>query len=597
MTFSTKSRIVIALALLIALAVIAVTFTPDPEPRNPAPNANVTRPAGWPNILLISLDTVRPDHLGCYGYPRDTSPNLDRLADRATQFTHAWATAPWTLPSHMSVFTSRLPSHHRVDSISRVLPEAIPTLTQLLQAAGYHTAALVNNGQMRAHWGFDRGFDQWREFEVDTPAGDCDAITTQASRWLNNAPAEPWLLFLHYYDPHDAYDAPEYWRNRFNVTLTGQQARQLAWRARSPDQSLTDDERQSLINAYDAEIAWLDHELGFLFAGVDDQTMIVVLTDHGEAFEEHGWTLHGATVYEEETRAALIIRYPNAQYAGREITTPVSLMDIAPTIYAQADQAPSSHWMGRDLTALIDNPPDVAPIIRAQTKAVIEQQIVRCAIDNPWKLIHSQFDNALSLYRLPDEHTDLAAQHPDVVDRLMPHIHDQIAAEEFHLLRARGAGKHELTINLPDPDARFGLFIPADFNPQRDSIEISPDGRTLRWITYPGRDTQTLYLEIESTPVQVQITDRGVLTLENVEIEPTHVQPRVQVRINDRPAPDPVNVESDVLLSAVQPITPLDRDGVSIRRFIGANPPDVDPNTEPLDDETLRHLRTLGYTR
>src|SRR4051812_32488665 len=165
------------------------TQAPSPTPISQSPTPSSPRP----NIVLISLDTVRPDHLSCYDYAKKTSPNLERFAAApgSVLSTNARSQAPWTLPSHMSLMTSMLPSHNGVDSINQVLSEQVPTLAETLQENGYDTAALVNNGQMRAHWGFSRGFDTWREFEVDTPAGGCENIAGEAVKWLGERSAKP----------------------------------------------------------------------------------------------------------------------------------------------------------------------------------------------------------------------------------------------------------------------------------------------------------------------------------------------------------------------------------------------------------------------
>src|SRR5687767_10503508 len=282
-------------ALAFVILVVGYIFWPtktavDDLPDDGAPTTTrATSPAaaagelpalGRPNVLLISIDTVRPDHLGCYGYKRPTTPNIDALAAGGVRFAEARAQAPWTLPSHMSLFTSMLPSHNRVETINQVLPDAFPTLAQILQSHGYRTAAIVNNGQMRAHWGFARGFDEWREMEVDTPEGNCESITAQAIEWLSTqattrpasgaanrdtaAPA-PFLLFLHYYDAHDPYDPPAPFRETFGVTISGEQAREIAWQGRTPERQLPSEQVASLKNAYDGELAWMDAELGKLF--------------------------------------------------------------------------------------------------------------------------------------------------------------------------------------------------------------------------------------------------------------------------------------------------------------------------------------------
>src|SRR5262249_28319056 len=138
---------VIPLAVTFAVAVLGCTREQPMGQRDPPPR--VARP----NVLLISLDTLRPDHLGCYRYGKTPSANLDRFAKESVVFTNCRAQAPWTLPSHMSLFTSMLPTTNGVDNLNKILPPEIPTLAELLRDGGYRTAALVNNGQMRKHWG------------------------------------------------------------------------------------------------------------------------------------------------------------------------------------------------------------------------------------------------------------------------------------------------------------------------------------------------------------------------------------------------------------------------------------------------------------
>ena len=568
---TTAARIRAAgLLLLIAVAVVGVRVWLLAQPDGSAD------PSPRPNIVLISLDTVRPDHLSSYGYGRNTSPNLDRLAGRGVRFTRVWATAPWTLPSHMSVFTSLPPSVHTVDTINRVLGDDVPSVVERLREHGYHTAALVNNGQMRAHWGFSRGFDVWREFDVDTPDGDCDAITREALRWLGEAPTEPWLLFLHYYDAHDPYGAPEPWREKFGATLTGPEARRIAWRARLPDQPLADPtQREQLIAAYDAEIAWMDHEIGKLIDNIGDQTMVIVFTDHGEAFEEHGWTLHGATVYEEETRAGLIIRYPDAKHAGTIDDAPTSLIDIAPTLLSVVGLDVPDHYMGEDLWPRDgQGRPSSRPII-VQTKAVLEGRIVHGVIEHPWKLIYNLFDQTFELYRLPDEQNDVSARHPDIVQRLRPHMEDSLSREAFRLVHVRGPGRVEVTVETAEPGQRIGLFIPVDADPQRDAMEITEDARTLRWVVYPDDGVKTLY----------------------IETDPYDAAPRIRVSVND--APESV-VRFDHAMPTADLTEPRDLPagaGVSVQSFQGIYAGERAAIDRPLDADTERQLRSLGYTR
>ena len=573
-----KVRAALLLLLLTALAVVATMWEPDQQATKIPASAeeSISGASDRPNIVLISLDTVRPDHLGCYGYPRQTTPNLDRLAAGSVRFTNVWVQAPWTLPSHMSLFTSLPPSRHRVDSISRVLSQQIPTWPQLLRQSGYRTAALVNNGQMRAHWGFSRGFELWHEYEVDTPAGNCETITGQALHWLGSAPREPWFLFLHYFDAHDPYEAPDTWREKFDVTLTGSAARQLAWEGRRPESPVRNSHlRDQLVAAYDAEIAWLDHELGRLFQAIDDDTMIVVLTDHGEAFEEHGWTLHGATLYEEEIRAALIIRYPGGLHADQLVATPTSFLDVGPTILEAAHLDIPKHFMGHDLTPGVEGQPSAPRVVSSETKAVLDGRVAQCVIDYPWKAIFNLFDQSLELYRLPDEQTNLRDQHPEIAARLGARIESNLAVEDYRLLHLRGSGKHELTLKLAGDNERLGLFIPAWFDERRDSLDVFEDGRQLRWVTYPRNGLQMLYLETE----------------------PRDAELVVEVLVDDQPSSYAVTFGPEIHPISISSRTVPDREGAFIYRHQGLEAIENTPINSPLDERTRRQLRSLGYIR
>ena len=188
----TPSRRTLAVVIgAIAAVAVAGWLARGRPPARPAPRER-------PDIVLVSLDTVRPDHLSGNGYRRPTSPELDRLAAEGVVFERCTAQAPWTLPSHMSLFTSLLPSDNGVDNLGTVLDPALATLPELLAAEGYRTAGIVNDAQMRAHWGFARGFDTWQEYAADTPEGAADRITARALEWLGQPrTSEPRFLFLH----------------------------------------------------------------------------------------------------------------------------------------------------------------------------------------------------------------------------------------------------------------------------------------------------------------------------------------------------------------------------------------------------------------
>src|SRR5712692_6705866 len=261
-----------------------------------------------PDILLVVIDTLRADHLGSYGYPRPTSPTVDRLAGRSTVFESAWAAAPWTLPSVMSIQTGRYPSSHRVENDGLRLAPQIPTLAEVLKGAGYVTGAFVSHIYVDRPFGFERGFGTFEDFGLSRPgyrleAGlepTADRVTDAALGWLRRQGSKPLFLFVHYFDPHWPYDPPASYRSIFPDAYAG------PWDAtydsiskfQEPERPLPDDYRRFLIDRYDGEIRFVDDQIGrllegFAGAGRAGRTWVVLTGDHGEEFKEHGSMGHG----------------------------------------------------------------------------------------------------------------------------------------------------------------------------------------------------------------------------------------------------------------------------------------------------------------
>lgn len=559
--------------------------------RRPADTPPGPTQTNRPNVVLISLDTLRPDHLGCYGYDRPTSPNLDRFAARALRFSNCRAQAPWTLPSHMSLFTSMLPSHNGVDNLNKVLPDEITTLTQILRGEGYRTAALVNNGQMRAHWGFQRGFDAWREFEADAPAGNCESITREALAWLRADQASaPFFLFLHYYDTHNPYEAPAAFRKKLGATLTGEQTRQFCFRHRFPERAFEEPTViKELMASYDAEIAWLDHELGKLFDALPANTMIVLFSDHGEGFKEHGWMLHGATLYDEEIRVPLLVKLPEATSQPVVIDESVMLMDVAPTILTRCGIRPPVEFQGMDLSPLWNGQVLRQRLIPSESKAVVEGRLALSVVLYPLKGIYWLFDGRFELYRLPDETRSLADTDKAAAEALFRPLRDWIESEQYWMIHAVGAGDYEATIELTK--GRFGLFIPVGLDEIRDQFDLLDDGQTLRWHVYPGGTgrAKSLFLQPAdpSAALRVDFKINGAPVREKMFISKDRRHPKMI----------PATVSPDV--PAVSPIIDkaftAEKPGFYVmhHRSAGSRPRTF--QAAPLDEQTIRQLRSLGY--
>jgi hypothetical protein len=297
-----------------------------------------------PHVLLISIDTLRADHLGCYGYELPTSPAIDRLAERSVRFEAAFAPEPWTLTSHVSLMTGLAPAAHGVEEDRALGPDA-PTLAQALAAAGWTTAAVVDSVPwMDGRYGLDRGFHLYRAVQ-----GGAAGKLAVVDGLLDDLGESPAFLFLHLFDVHSdferlPYEAEPADRERFAGWYGGafdgcEEGRGCAsaWlqslnrSGEVPDE----DERRWLVSLYDAGIASLDRQIGRLLDALERrgwlQDAIVVLTaDHGEEFFEHGRALH-EQLYDESLRVPLLVRLPEG-LRGAVCDELVGLVDVAPTL-------------------------------------------------------------------------------------------------------------------------------------------------------------------------------------------------------------------------------------------------------------------------
>ena len=302
--------------------------------------------ASGPSVILVSLDTLRADHLGCYGYHRPTSPTLDKLASRATLYQRAYSTYPTTMLSHMAMLRGTHP-----DGLSRSLaleagtaaadhPEdASAMVQQRLQAEGWATAAFTGGGSVDKHWGFEEGFDAYCDCRT---GDDAEALAARADRWLEAHAGVPFFLFLHTYEVHGPYDPPPGYSAAAGGKPDLAGIDPYAVLGRPPDScaALDDGMRLDMIDLYDGEIRYTDEALvAPLLAtldrlGIAEDTLLVITSDHGEEFGEHGCWLHGEHLYDETVHVPLIIRYPGGAHRGEVVDGPVSLVDVAPTILA-----------------------------------------------------------------------------------------------------------------------------------------------------------------------------------------------------------------------------------------------------------------------
>lgn len=329
-------------------------------------------------VILISLDTLRADHLSAYGYERPTSANLDRLLDDAVLFERAYSQASWTLPSHMSMFTGLYPSVHGVVDTDVRLGEDIWTLPELLQREGFATTAFTDGGYVGGKFGFEDGFEDYRELDFASWTGKkgLEKNYPFIESWVRSHADESFFLFVHTFDIHAPYRAEGEYFDEFlaeaEATPEGIAALEYLKSLGTCDHLELDrfDSLEGVIAAYDGGILFADHMLGRLFDLLRDlqiyeDTMIVVTSDHGESFLDEGvYVGHGGFLHDGETRVPLVVKFPENRFGGRRLPDIVESLDILPTILStwQIPEPPELLMQGMDLSRLLRGEQDVNPI-------------------------------------------------------------------------------------------------------------------------------------------------------------------------------------------------------------------------------------------
>jgi arylsulfatase A-like enzyme len=330
---------------------------------NPTVYAPLSRAPGDFNIVLISLDTLRADRLPSYGYPLETAPfSAEKFGEEGVIFERLVAAATTTGPSHMSLFTSLQPSVHRVTGIfGERLSPAAPTLAQALRGHGFATAAATENAALDVARGFGRGFESYAEnksLEVVVAEGHIEDTFTRARRWLARNGDKRFFLFLHTYQVHYPYTPPAAYRHLFPEPAAGFE----------PHPGLPADRDPAL---YDREIRYVDDQVRRFFQMLEEtgrarDTLVVLTSDHGEEFLEHGFAGHGPNVHAEVMHIPLMLWGPGIP-PGRRIATPIGLVDLMPTLLELAGVPRPERLMGRSFAHLLtrEEPPaprDDAPI-------------------------------------------------------------------------------------------------------------------------------------------------------------------------------------------------------------------------------------------
>ena len=468
-------------ALSISLTLLAGLACENEEPRSTPQestsatledNPRIQTRSGRPNLILITLDTLRADALGIYGQLEKPSPRMDQLGREGVIFEHAMTTNPETLPSHASILTGQWPHHHGVRANAGfILPEAELTLAEILEASGYRTAAEIAAPVLRKETRITQGFTHQRgalsrnvqlkqvptQHDSEKPmTRDGSDITNRAIEFMKRYGQDPFFLWLHYFDPHNPYYAPLGFRNDFRE---------------SP---------------YHAEVAYVDHQIGQLLQGLDqlglsENTVIVLTSDHGEGLNEHGEPTHSYFVYNTTMRVPLIIWAPEQLEGGKRVSSLTRTIDILPTVLELLDIEIPDDIDGESLLPLIEGTEDsdTRPAYGEATRfaATFSLPTLRYLRRGDWKYIHKTNPELYNLQEDPNELVNLADQepqrvadlrgelevllktHPTEVDPAQTEIDAQVAAELIalgyvaHAPRMEmDAGESPLDLYGPDPN-------------------------------------------------------------------------------------------------------------------------------------------------
>lgn len=421
-------------------------------------------------VIVISVDTLRADHLGCYGYGDIRTPHIDRLAAEGVLFENVATVTPLTLPAHASIFTGRGPLDHGViDNFGYLLGEGEETLAEVLQGHGFATGGFVGSFVLDSRWGVSQGFATYFDrFEAPSAAVTTmqanqrsgDEVLEPAIQWIREQSDKPFFAFIHFYDPHTPYDPPEPYRSEYSSDRIGR---------------------------YDGEVAFVDDLVGRLLAMLEDEglyedTMIVFLSDHGESLGEHGEDGHGLFIYDATMRVPLLIKLPGIT-SGRNVRSQARTIDVMPTVLDLLGIESPTSVVGSSLLPLFDGS-DSEPNLTAYIESHYARlhfgwAPLRGLRDSRYKFVEAPRGELYDLMEDPEETRNLHDEQPELVrqyeeklqeyEREPPSLAqsaDVIDVETERRLRALGYVTSSTTVpssaddwqNLADPKDKIGVF-------------------------------------------------------------------------------------------------------------------------------------------
>ncbi len=423
------------------------------------------KPVEGPNLLLITIDTLRKDAVGSYGSAHASTPNLDRLAREGILFSEAQVPVPLTLPSHTTMLTGLYPASHGVRVNALRLSDEPSTLAELFREKGYETAAFVASQVLSRNYELNRGFDYYDDVWIEkagngkmgpgiVPQRRAEAVVDSFLRWFreNRKNARPFFAWIHFYDPHGPYDPPE----PFTAIPGG--------------------------NDYAGEVAYTDRQIGRVLdalrrEGIDKETIVTAISDHGEGLGDHEEETHGFLLYETVVAVPWILRYPGCP-ANRVVHDPIGSVDLLPTMASIFSLPADPAWQGTNALPRIERSDGNAGGIHySETyfgNMAYEWAPLQSYREGRWKIVRGSRYELFDLAADPGELVDRAGAEPEVLERMRERlaavresqperesekVDDNISPEERGMLEALGYVAPRLSISesdtLPDPRDRY----------------------------------------------------------------------------------------------------------------------------------------------
>ncbi len=570
------------------------------------------------NVVVIGVDTLRPDHLGCYGYDRETSPEIDILATRGILFENVTSHSPWTLPSFATIFTSLYPTQHGASALNSQLRTDHPTLAMMLLKRGYSTAAIINAPFLRPEFKLDRGFEF---YDYKPPFADrlADGTTADALAWIDGHMGEPFFMFIHYFDPHLPYRPPAPYDTLFDPAYAGDLTApfdiNLFPRARATNfetmKSVPPEDWNYIRALYDGEIAFTDRAVGQLLSGLTERgltgnTLVVFLSDHGEEFFEHGGFEHGHTLYDELIRVPLIMSLPGRVPENARVMEHVRLIDITPTILDFLGIETATHLEGASLKPLITGEGTVEragagllPPGIGFSESMLYGTEKKCVVAYPWKYVYDIVTGDCMLFDLSSDAGETANLADAAPDALKP-VRELLAktmfgiSETWYIELSGGGEEHVFDIEVSSrAGQRTGsIYIAHVFDSDGRMLDIaslggsgfSSGGISLRDLKLSSKVTVAFKVEPERTPLAVDVRIDGQPEAKRVYLgaaldHPDAIPFTIDRLKGESIAPEPPGTRP------AGPYSLIWRSGKSLG----------EPTVFELDESIANELRSVGY--